>query len=629
MTTQRLPDRVIIRFGEFAVDLFSRELFRNGQKIRLQEQPFHILSVLLENPGVLVTRDELRQRLWPEETFVDFDLGLNKAVAKLRESLGDDATSPKYIETLLKRGYRFVAPVTHHPNSDAPVPSLEAAVKEHSRSWPRQAWFVGMVAFILTAAVVALISMALKRKPAASSPSRSIIAVLPFKNLSPDLAQEYLSDGLTIELITALSRAYPSQLGVIGPTSSMAYRGTAKSLREIAGELNADYIVEGTVRRDGNRVRITAQLTRVDDQTQIWAQVFEQQRQGLFEIQTAVAQAIADAVRVETVPRLLLAPRNPPTANQEAYDEYLKGMYLERMKGDAPGAVQHFERAVKLETNFARAWAGLANAYVYMKPATRFMPQARDAADRAKTLDPNLASAHATSAIIRLMWDWDWPGAQQEFERAIQLEPNDPDVLRQYAQYLASTGKLDQAIVAVRHAQELDPRSPLIGQILGRFYYFDRQPENAIYEWEQTLKLDPDFYWSHLFLSFAYHDQGKHEKWYEHKRRALEISRTPHRRLDLFDRGAKEVGYEKLELMMLKFQEASALAGNTEWLSLSLAIQYAKRGDTERALFWLEKGLEQRPIDAIYLNVEPAYDVLRSDPRFQAVVERVGIPPAK
>ena len=621
MTTVPVPVHTRVRFGVFEADLLTRELFRDGHKIALQEQPFQVLEMLLERRGDLVTRDELRTRLWSDTEFGDFDIGLNKAVAKLREALRDDASAPRFIETLPKRGYRFIGdlgPVV------VPAPALEnrkAGGTLRLRSGQAVALHVWLAIVVVSVAVVAAFLMLRpKEKPPAG---RAVVAVLPFRNISIDRTQDYFSDGLTVELITMLSRVHPSQLGVIAPTSVMAYRDQTRPVTNIGAELGAGYVVEGTVRRDENRVRVTARLTRVDDQTQVWADAFDRDPSDAFRVQSDLAEAIAQAVRVKILPRERTSLRNPPTANREAYDEYLKGVYLQGTEAKAREALEHFERAVELDPEFASAWAGLSNAALWVKPRATYMARAEEAAKRAVALNPNLAEAHAAVASIEMIWHWNWARAGEEFARAIALQPTEPEVLTHYATYLAATGRLDEAIVASRQATELDPRSPLIRQQLGRLYYFNRQPANAIYEWNKSLELDPHFYWSHLFLSFVHRDRGDYKAWFESQKRAFQISGMPDSFIQRFEDHAAKNGYQETEDALLQMKERFAMDKPVE--SLALGIEHAKRGNNEKAIQWIEKALVNRPNDAIYLNVEPAFDGLRGDPRFQKIVARLGL----
>ena len=591
--------RSTIRFGVFDVDLTSRELYREGHKVPLQDQPFQVLEMLLERPGSLVTREEMRHRLWPATEAGEFDIGLNKAVAKLRDALHDDASAPRYIETLPKRGYRFIAGVAE---PQAPQPT-----RRFSKAW---------LVVPLIVAALAIGAFAVRSR---LTHSRAVVAVLPFRSLSA--GQDYLGDALTIELISTLSRAHPSQLGVIAPTSVMAYRNSSLPLRAIASQLNAQYVVEGTVQRAESWVRITARLTRADDQTQVWANTFDRQDGDAFQIQSDVAEAIARAVRVRIAPQQFETMR--PTRNQDAYDEYLKGLSLEQTHANAEEAIQHYERAVHLDPNFARAWVGIAECSPFIRPREVSMPRGEAAARQAIALDPNLPVAHAAMGTIQMVWHWNWAAADAEFSRAISVQPAEPETLTRYAQYLAARGRLDEAIVAARRASEQDPRSPLILQQLGRYYYFNHQPENAIYEWNKSLEIDPKFWWSHLFLSIVARDRHDYKTWFEHRVRAMELAGAPRPFLDRIEAEAAKNGYEQMSRTMLHFQEEAARHGGVD--SMTLAIENAKLGNTDAAFDWMDRALDGHPNDAIYLNVEPGFDSIRTDPRFQQRVRRVGL----
>ena len=597
--------RSTTRFGVFEGDFASRELFRDGRKVPLQEQPFQILEVLLGRPGELVTREELRQRLWPGVEAGEFDIGLNKAVAKLREALRDDAAAPRYVETLPKRGYRFLAGLAGE---------LQPVPEPAPRRW--RVWIIAAAALIVIAAAATYL---LSR--ARPSHQRAVVAVLPFRSLSPDPQQSYFSDALTVELITTLSRAHPSQLGVIAPTSMMAYRNSTQPVHAIGEQLNANYIVEGSVQRLDNWVRINARLTRADDQTQVWANTFDRQDGDAFQIQSDVAQAIARAVRVEIAPQQFETMR--PTRNAEAYDEYLRGLSLEQTHANAEEAIHHFERAVQLDPEFARAWVGIAVCSMFVRPRADSMPRGEEAARRAIALDPNLAVAHAAMGTFQMVWHWNWTAADAEFRKAVSTQPVESETMMRYAQYLAARGRLDEAIVAARRAADLDPRSPLIRQQLGRYYYFNHQPENAIYEWNKSLEIDPAFWWSHQFLSFVARDRGDYRSWFEHQRKAMELAGAPASDIAKLQKYADENGYEGAWRSMVRLHQRWATVNGAD--GMTLAIASARLGDRDAALQWLDRGIANHPNDAIYINVEPAFDTMRDDPKFQAIVKRVGL----
>jgi TolB-like protein/DNA-binding winged helix-turn-helix (wHTH) protein len=584
------------QFGVFEVDLATRELFRAGRKVPLQDQPFQVLAMLIERRGELVSREELQQRLWSTTEYGDFDIGLNKAVAKLREALHDDASAPRYIETLPKRGYRFIW---------EGQPAADTGESKRDRLKP-------LLTLLAVIAALVVAGLLLRGKLANQ---RSVVAVLPFRNLTPN--QDYFSDALTIELITTLSRVHPSRLGVIAPTSVMAYRNSTEGVRAIGSQLNANYVVEGTVQRSERWVRINARLTRVDDQTQVWAEMFDREDGDLFKIQSDVANAIARAVRVSLAP----PQETRPTQNAEAYEEYLKGVSLEQTHARAVDAVGHFERAVQLDPGFARAWVGIGECSFFTRPRPESMARAEAAIRRAIELDPDLPNAHAALGTLQMIWHWNWDAADAEFRLAMAKEPVEPSTLVRYAQYLAARGRLDEAIATQRRAAELDPRSPLVLQQLGRLYYFKGRPQDALVQWKKSLDIDPRFWWSNLFMSFVYRDMGDYKGWFDQQKRVFELSGVPLPIIEEFEHTAQLKGYEETLRTMVHYQEAAAAKTGPD--SMTLAIEHAKFGDRDAAIRWLEALLPVRSNDIIYVNVEPAFAPFRSDPRFQAIVKKV------
>lgn len=597
VTQSRIP------FGPFEADLAARELYRDGQRVPLQEQPFLFLAALLERPGELVTREELRQRLWPDGTFVEYDVGLNKAATKLRDALGDDAASPRYIETLPKRGYRFI--------SQSPPPDQKGQTGLS---------VLHRYLAVIAAIVVILITVAFVERKPARPHRRVVVAVLPLKTLDRDPDAAYLGDGITVDLINLLGRIHPEDIGVIAPTSAMAYRNTTQPIRDIARQLGADYIVEGSIRRSGEQLHVTAQLTRGDDQTQTWADSFDQAANTL---EANVVRAIANAVQVEVLPQQMVALDKPPTVSGAAYDEYLKGVYLQRMRGDAKSSVLHLERAVELDPNFAAAQAALANGYTHLSPRQTYMPRAVAAAERATQLDPGLGAAHATLALIRMTWQWDWKAAEQEFQLAVRHAPDDPDVLVLYGQYFDALGRVSEALATMKHAEQMDPRAPLIVQNLGRTYRFARQYDQAIFEYERSLRLDPDFYWSRLFLAFAYEERHDYPHWLEQMQAAAKINGKPEVATQLGE-WARSLGVEAMHDEYTRRVTATIDYANADTLTPALGL--LKLGRKDEALAAMDRLLANRPRDAMYLKVEPQYDPVRNDPRFTAMVKRVGIP---
>jgi TolB-like protein/DNA-binding winged helix-turn-helix (wHTH) protein/Tfp pilus assembly protein PilF len=614
-----------VRFGVFEADLAAGELHRQGVKVRLSGQPFAVLSVLLERPGDVVTREDLRQRLWAADTYVDFDHGLNAAVNKLREALGDSAGAPRYIETLPRKGYRFIAPV--HANGDQGA--VAAPERQPSRRGVRSIAAMGTVATAgIVAAALALTALFARQRvgPPPGPPAIRSLAVLPFANLSHDPAQEVFADGMTDALICHLAQI--GSMRVISRTSVMQFKDTRKTLPEIGRMLNVDAVVEGTVLRSGDRVSVSAKLIRAATDESLWAQKYEGLLGDVLTLQSELAQAIARQIRLEVTG----FARRARSVDPKAYEAYLWGRYYQdkQLGWATEKAMPLFEQAIAADPTFARAYVGLAESAVYGYPPKQSMARAKEAALRAVELNPALAEAHAALGMVQTFWDHDWAGAERSFKQAIVLEPSLSEAHHRYSLLLAALGRLDQAVAESRRALELDPLSPAVGHTLGRLFYFSRDYAAAIAQYRRTLEVDPQSFWTHFFLSVALEQTGA---WAEAAREwarahaagqeasppavPAELSRT------LAEAGTAE-GYRAFLRKRLQWEEK--VPARAPVASSNLAILHAKLGDTDDALRWLERSFDSHTRDLIFLNVEPAYDSLREDPRFKDLLLRVGLP---
>jgi TolB-like protein/DNA-binding winged helix-turn-helix (wHTH) protein len=504
-------DSPTIRFGVFELDPRTRELRKAGGKVRIQEQPLCVLVSLLERPGELVTRDELRQKLWQSDTFVDFDTGLNKAITKIRDVLGDSASSPRFVETLPKRGYRFIAPVEKlAPEQGAPAPAApEPILPGTGHGWAKLAG-AGLAVLLLLAAIAWL----LRSRESAPARIRSI-AVLPLDNLSGDSNQEYFADGITDELITDLAQIH--SLRVISRTSVMQFKHTKKNLPQIASQLNVDAVVEGSVVHSGNNVRVTAQLLDARQDRHLWAASYEREMTDIIGLEGQVARAIADEVKVKLTPEedARLAKRQP--SNPEAYDALLKGRFLlnKRNGAAAEKAIGYFREATGKDPGNAEAWAALAGCYASLgadigavDPA-KVAPEARAAVAKALELDPNLAEAHGALARIKLWYDWDWAGSEREYRRAIELNPNDSMIHAGYSHYLLVRKRFDEALAENRRALELAPLDILGSMHLAWIYFDAREADQTLAQSKRVLEMDPGFTGAYLYVARGYELQGK------------------------------------------------------------------------------------------------------------------------
>jgi TolB-like protein/DNA-binding winged helix-turn-helix (wHTH) protein/tetratricopeptide (TPR) repeat protein len=600
----------VYHFGPFSLDARTGELLHSGRRTPLRDQALQLLVALLEHPGELLTREELTERLWPAGTFVDFDRGLNKVVNHLRDALGDSAEDPRFIETLPRRGYRFIAPVT------IAADPVEAAPTEPTRSArrvpPRAILAVGIVMVIAAAAGIAR-NWVSPRWSAA--PRISALAVLPLENLSGDPEQQYFADGLTDSLITDLAKV--GGIRITSRTSVMQYRKTKKTIKEIGRELNVDAIVEGTVTHDGGRVRVTAQLIQVSTDMHLWADAYEREVSEILDLQRALSTDIARRINVFLKPLDRVRGVNP-----EAYGVYLKGRYA-FYKYTSAGwqeAIDHFNTAIERYPEFAPAYSALSETYLVAGaysaiPTEEALSRGRAAAARALQLDDTLASAHYALATAHTWYDWDFGGAEREFRRAIELNPNDSLGRSWHGGYLSLLGRHDEAIAEHERAREIDPLSVVANVTLTRALYRARRYDEAIAQARRTLELDPGFRLALFWLESSLRHKGLFQEAV-----ALRQSVATPDEAKIITGTFEREGYSAL---LRKNGESYKKNG----LLVTAARCYAQVGDQEQALELLQACSRRRCSDLVSLNVEPDFDVLRTDPRFQELVHQVGLDP--
>lgn len=621
------------RFGVFEIDPRSRELRRKGHRVRLQDQPLEILLLLLERRGEVVTRDELKLKLWPADTFVESDDGINTAISKLREALGDSTDKPVYIETIPRRGYRFVGPIEMEPETAA-NPETCAAPPVHtppqvSTTHTRWLGSIGSTAaLVLIAAVIAgswIVLRAHRERPGDKAALTSL-AVLPFQNLSGDAAQDYFADAMTEELTSDLGKI--SSLRVISRTSAMHYKNTQKTMPQIAQELGVDGVIESSVVRSGDRIRITAQLIDARSDRHLWSESYERDLKDVLALQSEIAHTIAGQVRALITPDEHQRLRQPATVNPESYNAALLGTYFVRKhsKPSIDKAIEYFQDAIRIDPNNARAYAGLANAYFEREiwggvGIGKSIGQIRAATSRALQLDNNLAEGHALLARIHFQFDWDWQGTESEYKRAIELNPNLPDTYRLYAYYLQAMSRHQEALAAAHHAVELDPVYPAAYADEGRTEYRARQYEKAVSSYQRALELDPDFVPALSRIVEAYEQMGKFDQALTAAKRFQGTGNTPHAGLFLLARIYARMGRRPEAIELVHRGENEKLPLN----SLEPIGTYVALGDSDRALTILQTAVNDRSV-LPFVFVDPLLDPLRSDVRFRAMILRVGIP---
>jgi TolB-like protein/DNA-binding winged helix-turn-helix (wHTH) protein len=648
-----LPAQVY-RFGPFESRPHSSGLYRRGLRLRIRPQPLRVLNLLLSQAGAVVSREMLRDQLWSSETFVDFEHGLNTAVNELRAVLGDSALHPRYIQTLPKLGYRFIAhvelcefasepiPVTFAPSGAQEFAQEEmehtgSSSKETAEGGERRRWLAFAISFALIAVLGAssyFVWTRYKKWTHANAASQTMLAVLPFENLTGDASQEYFSDGLTEEMIAQLGHADPQHLGVIARTSVMHYKQTREPMNQIGHELGVEYLLEGSVRRDTDRVRITAQLIRARDQAHVWSHQYDRAPNSLLSLQAEIAQEISDAIQLTLGdpqrPGNALAAASPGPSSYEAFDLYLQGRYFwNRRTGDGfQRSVDCFERAIAKDPSYARAYAGLADSYAlmasyYVAPQNELIPKARTAALKALDLDEGLAEAHASLALIAQNYDWDWQTADKEFRRAIALDPNYATGHHWYAEHLAFRGRFDESFHEMNRARQLDPLSLIIQTDDAVGLYFARQYDRAIAQFRAVGEVEPYFPRVHM-VTLAYVQQGRFSE------ALADVETWPHQsdtdsfwiwceRTYIYGRaGQQEQARRNLEALR-RYGQRHTLD------PMLLVIPYIGVGNKDEAFALLKKSVAAHSPGLVTLKVEPAFDPLRSDPRFDDVLRRVGL----
>jgi TolB-like protein/DNA-binding winged helix-turn-helix (wHTH) protein/Tfp pilus assembly protein PilF len=614
----------LLRFAQFELDLRTWELYKASRRIKLQEQPCHVLALLVEHPGELVTREELRKSLWPNDTFVDFDHGVNLAINKLRDALGDSAENPQFIETLPRRGYRFIAPV------DAPKTSREGEPQDQVTSFPAGRavsssikWPRGLLPALLALSLgVALFSLVRYWRGRGAENNIRSLAVLPLENLSRDSAQDYFADGMTDELITSLAKI--EALKVISRSSVMRYKGTNKSLSEIARELNVDGIIEGTVLRSGNRVRITAQLISGATDQHLWAETYEGDMEDVLRLQDSVAQAVAAEIRVKLRPEVKEHLAKSPPVNPAAYEAYLRGRSYSYSNSKV-SAHKYFEEAIARDPQYAPAYAGLSDYYFlvdFPKFDRRNVEKARELAAKALQLDDGLAEAHIAMANVLFRFDWNWEGAEKEFKRAIELGPNAPSSYLHYAVYLGILGRHDEAIAAMKRAVELDPFSVRMNIELGFIFYWAGRYGEAAQQARKAIDLDPSSSDAHFGLAMDYEQMGRYDEAVEEYVKADTLEGIDPSVDADFKRAYARSGINGYRRKRLEWEKQQSDPNYFSMAKLS-----AELGDKDAAFQWLEKAYQAHFLTMANLKVAPGLRSLHGDPRFADLVRRVGLPP--
>jgi TolB-like protein/Flp pilus assembly protein TadD len=568
---ERKPSRAL-GFGQFVLDVAAYELRKRGRSIKLERRPMELLMLLIDRRGQLVTRDEIVDRLWGRDVFIDVDTSVNTVIRKIRRALSDSADHSRYIHTVQGKGYRFIAEVES----------------------------VGMGV---------------------------VLAVLPFENLQSDIEQDYVADGLTEEIIAGLGGIDPEHLSVIGRTSSMVYRRTSKTISDIGRELGVDYLLEGSIRAATGRFRITAKLIRVQDQVQVWTETYERESDDLLGLQAELGRAIAQQIHLRLSPQRAATIARRHTQNPEAYDLYLRGRhyYNQMTPATIARALDCFNRATALDPTYALAWAGIAHAYSSRLFSSDTRPsevaeRARVAAERAVKNGGDVPEAHASVATVQFLFNWDWKTAEASLRHALTLDPSSVQGYWMLGHAFSHLGQHEQALAAARRARELDPHSALCHSMCSQIAFSARDPEAAVRYAREALLAEPDYWVAYFQLGQAYQLMGRADP-------ALEALAEGAR---LSNGNSKPVSVSAYTLANIgRVSQARDVLTSLHQLSqeryvppYAIALVYAGLNEDAKVFEWLDNAFAVRDVHLIYLPVEPKWDSFRKDVRFREMLRR-------
>jgi len=576
-----IPRRQLVRFGEFEIDSDACELRKSGTTVKLQPQPLKVLLLLAQRSGDVLTRTELESAIWGNNVHVDFKGSLNFCIKQIRVALQDDAGNPRYVATLPRKGYRFVAKVERQQYRNR-------------------------------------------------SDDRIMLAVLPFGDLTGLEDQEYFTDGMTEELIAQLSRLHPKRLGIIAFTSARQYRNTSKSIEQIGSELGVSYILEGSVRREKNRVRIAAQLVEVSNQCHVWAEAYNRTLDDVITIQIDVAQRVAQSLMLELLPDHRAEMVRASTGDPAAYEAYLKGRFYwnKRTRDGFLKALKYFQTVIKLAPDYAPGYVGIADVYKLAAlygglPPKEAFDQSRAAITKALELDSRLASAHTSLAYGKVLYEWDFAGAEKSFKHALELDPNHVTGHYWYALLLAAMKRFDEAMEHIELATELDPLSLVVRCNKAQVLYFARRYDEAASQLINAIEMDGEFPLARYLLGLVYLRTGEFAAAADHFQNARRATNghpaaTAGLAVATAKLGNKTEGKKIL-------QELESLASKTEGIRYYVAVAWLGFGDQDRALRSLEKACDERSVSVPNIDVDPALDSLRKLPGFRKLLQRVGL----
>jgi TolB-like protein/DNA-binding winged helix-turn-helix (wHTH) protein len=631
-----------VRLGMFELDLKSGELHSleapTAKAILLREQVLQILLLLVEHGGKIITREEIKTKLWANDTVVDFDHSINATIKSLRRALGDSADHPRYIETLARRGYRLMVPI-EYPESE-PETALEKDAEQGEQSagqmseeaarvqrrikrgWWKTALLVASAVILVAAGYI---SWRHFRATASTRSGKIRLAVLPFQNFTGDPSKEYLADGLTEQTISQLGRLNPEQLGVIARTSVMGYKHKDERLDQIGRDLSVQYVLENSLRESGDHLRLTAQLIEVKDQTHLWTQDYDYPAKDILKVEDDVAKAVAREIRVRLTSQQDEELARSRPVNPEAFDAYLQGYHFFQgsTDKDADMAANYFDRATQLDPSYALAWAWLSRARNWqadegLMPMEDGRRLSREAVERALSLNPNLPEAYAQMGRIKWQVDYDWAGAEASFQRAIALEPGNPEHLGLAAAMAECFGRFDEALQLRRQAIDLDPLNAGSWGLLAETEFFMGRLGQSAADFKKALEVDPDYWVSPIDLSLIDLLQGRpHDALSEIDHVHLAPPRAHLYALTYYALGRKKDSDAALQELIMKYHASNAA---------EIAEVYAFRNQTDKAFEWLDRAYAQRDPSLMFTKLKPLLKSLHNDPRYAALLKKLNLP---
>jgi TolB-like protein/DNA-binding winged helix-turn-helix (wHTH) protein len=618
-----------LRFEDFELDRGAFQLRCAGAVVPLEGIPLELLFLLAERRGQLVTREEIVERIWGKDVFLDIDNGINTAVRKIRKALKDNPANPRLLHTVPGRGYRFTAQIVElEPPAEE---AREARTPSGRKFWQRLTW-QGLAALAVVAGFI-VGSHLLKTRRASSG--KIMLVVLPFEDMSGSQEPEYFADGMTEEIITQLGGLDPNRLGVIARTTAMQYKNTRKDTAQIARELGVNYLLEGSIRRANDRVRVTAQLIQASDQTHLWAGSFDRDLSDILKLQADVASAVAGKIQLTLSEESKSRLANASTVNAEAYEAYLQGLqaWNLRTKDGFERAIPNFNRAVAIDPDFALGWSGLARTYMLapifrVSQAAESMQRARDAAGRALRINESLAEAHTALAFVRAHFDYDWPGAEREYLRAIELNTSDAYSHFFYSNsYLSPLGRHEEAIDQMKKALALDPLSLPIQSFLGRTYLWAGRYDEAETQFRKAGQLNANFALNHQRLAYLLALRGKYEAAIDEEMRGRILAgqdpKSAVAEAEELRRTYAAAGARGYWLKVLEFSRTQQDLPEGYSSSFRTAIVLARLGEKEKSIDSLEKAFAEHSMFMTEINIEPAFADLKSSSRFSDLLRRV------